>query len=92
MKSIIQSINQPIKITSDTTLPASMRAQVHREHVEGVGHVLVLDVEHTPAAMRRFRSFTGQRGRGVCAVTDAPMIQVEFSGDRCDAWPDDTIY
>ena len=62
--------------------------------MEGVGYVLVLDVQHAPELTKRFRGFIAQRAGGVYAVTDSPMVQVEFSGARYEYTADggDLIY
>lgn len=56
--------------------------QISSEDVPGVGDVETVDVPLTKANMKLFRVLLEERAGCAYAVTDAPMVQLEISGER----------
>lgn len=52
------------------------------EHVPGVGGVETVDVPLGRANMKLLRTLLEERAGCGYAVTDAPMVQLEMSGER----------
>lgn len=58
------------------------RRQVLTENVQSVGGVVTVDVPLPKANMKLFRVVLEERAGCAYAVTDAPMVQLEMSGER----------
>lgn len=52
------------------------------ENVQRVGGVVTVDVPLPKANMKLFRVMLEERAGCAYAVTDAPMVQLEMSGER----------
>lgn len=55
--------------------------QVRTEHVRGVGDVETVDVPLGRANVKLLRALLEERAGCAYAVTDAPMVQLEMSGE-----------
>ncbi|CAB1113357.1 unnamed protein product [Ectocarpus sp. CCAP 1310/34] len=61
---------------------ADVKGKISSEGVPGVGDVETVDVPLTKANMKLFRVLLEERAGCAYAVTDAPMVQLEMSGER----------
>ncbi|CAN0350512.1 unnamed protein product, partial [Ectocarpus sp. 12 AP-2014] len=59
-----------------------VKGKISSEGVPGVGDVETVDVPLTKANMKLFRVLLEERAGCAYAVTDAPMVQLEMSGER----------
>ncbi|CAM9450741.1 unnamed protein product, partial [Ectocarpus sp. 8 AP-2014] len=59
-----------------------VKGKISSEEVPGVGGVETVDVPLTKANMKLFRVLLEERAGCAYAVTDAPMVQLEMSGER----------